>query len=127
VRGGERRARHPFEKIAAERFARRERDGVQQAVEPAPFAFQRFEQRRDVVVARHVAAQDRRGAEFRGKLDHAILQVVVDVGERERGAFALARARHAMGDRAVRQHAGDQDLAVGQQSHRDSCVIGDDA
>jgi hypothetical protein len=84
---------------------------------PAPLALERVEQRADVGVARDVARQHRAGAEIGRELDDAVLEAVVDVGERERRAFALARARDAVRDRAVRQHARDEDPAVGEETH----------
>src|SRR5438132_1497773 len=50
MRDCERGSREAREKIAGKRFAWRERDRVEQAVERAPFALQRREQRVDVVV-----------------------------------------------------------------------------
>ena len=78
---------------------------------------QRREQRLDLVVVRDVAAQDGARAEVGGELDHPVLQVVVDVGERQRGAFALAGAGDAVGDGPVRQHTGDEDPAIGEKAH----------
>ena len=83
-------------------------------------AAERREQRGHVVVLRHVAAEERRRPELGGDLRDALLELVVHVGERERGAFALARLRDAVGDRAIRQDARDQDLLAGEKAHRDS-------
>ena len=91
VRRGERGARHAVQEIAGQRLARRERDRMQQAVERAPLGAERGEQRVDVLVLRHVAGQHRHGPELGGDLDDAVLEVVVDVGERERRALAPAR------------------------------------
>ena len=71
-----------FQKIAGERLARRERDRVQQAVERSPLGLQRREQRIDVVVFRDVTGEDRRAPELGGDLHDAVLELVVDIGER---------------------------------------------
>ena len=120
MRDGECRARKSVQEIAGERLARRERDGMQQPVEAAPFGAQRGEERGHVVVLRHVARQHRHRPEFRGDPDDALLEVVVDIGEGERRALALAGLRDAVGDRAIGQNARDQNLLAGEKAHRDS-------
>ena len=141
MRDCERRSREAREKIAGKRFARRVRDRVQQAIERAPFALQRREQRVDVVVLGDVAAQHRCSAEFGGDLDDAVLEVVVDIGERERCALTLARARdlysELCGWHPERIEAGGGSylaLELGRglgggmvecRTHRSTCMISD--
>ena len=113
----------PSRKSAGERLARRERDRVQQAVEAAPLRLRSASNSASICASAVTSQrQHRRRAELGRELDDPIAQVVVDIGERELRAFALARARDAVGDRAVRQQPGDQDLAVGEQAHRRACA-----
>ena len=72
MRGRERPPRQALEEIAGECFARREGDRMQKPVERTPLRLERIEQRGDVVIARDVAAQDRRLAELTGDLQDAL-------------------------------------------------------
>ena len=110
-------AREALEVIAGQGLARREGDRMQEAVEAAPLGAEGGEQAVDVVVPGDVAAQDRRRSELAGDLHDAVLEIVVDVGERELRAFASTGARDPVRDRAVRENAGDQDLLVGEKAH----------
>jgi hypothetical protein len=86
------------------------------AVERAPFRLDCGKQR-SRSPRRWQRRNDTRTCEIRRELDDAILEVIVDVRERERGALTLTGARDAVGDGPVRQDTGDEDLAVGQKTH----------
>ena len=57
-----------------------------------------------------------RAERLRERLD-ALLQLVVDVGERELGALAVQRLRDAPGDRAIGGDAYDEGAFAGEKSH----------
>ena len=90
---------------------------MQQTIQHAPLGLQAFEQRIDLRVGRDVARQDRTVAKIMHKLDGPFLQLLAGIRKCERCALALARARHAIGDRAVGQKTGDQDFLVGENTH----------
>ena len=71
----------------------------------------------DLGVVGDVAVEDERRAEFGGELGDALLEALALVAEREFGAFAAAGPGDAVGDRAVGEHAGDQEALAGEKSH----------
>ena len=75
------------------------------------------EGRVDLAVVGDVHVVDRVGAEFGGDLGDALPEAFADVREGEFGAFALARLRDAVGNRAVGQHTGDQQPLALQKTH----------
>jgi hypothetical protein len=86
---------------------------VHQAVEAVPAAAQGSDRAIDLRVLADVAGQDDVGAELAGELADAVAEALADVGEGELRALAVAGLRDAVGDRAVRQQAGDQDALAG--------------
>jgi hypothetical protein len=64
----------------------------------------------DFRVARDFALQRELGTELLRHLGDAVLEALVLVGERDLGALAPRRPGDAVGDRAVGEHAGHQDL-----------------
>src|SRR5690606_1565488 len=107
----------PVEEVARDRLARREGDGVDQSVETVPVAAELREERVDLLVVGDVAGKDRRRAELRGHLGDAVLETVVLVGEGGPRSLGRAGTGEAVGDRPVRQQAGDQDALAGEESH----------
>ena len=64
-----------------------------------------------------VAVEDQRRAELGGELGDALLEALALVAEGELGAFAAAGLGDAVGDRAVREDAGDEEALAGEKSH----------
>ena len=110
-------ARQPLEKVAGDRFARREADGVHEAVELRPGVAELGEGALDLRVFGHVELEDQLGVELGGELGDALLEALALVAERQFSAFAAAGTRDAVGDGAVVQNAGDQKPLAGQESH----------
>jgi hypothetical protein len=77
---------------------------MQQPVQRPPLALERGEQRVDLLIRRDIAGENRACAEIGSELDDAALEIVVDVGKRQRRAFTLARASptQSSGSRARR-------------------------
>ena len=110
-------ARQAFEKIAGDRFARREADRVHQTVQVIPGFAEIGEQRIDLLVAADVAVEHQLAVEFFREIGDAVLEALADIGECQFGAFALAGLGDAIGDGAVGQQAGDQDFFALQECH----------
>jgi len=117
VRDPEALARQTLQEVAADRLARREADRVHQPVQAVPVPGQALEGGRDLGVMGHIAVERQLRAELARELADALLEALAHVRERELGTFAPAGTRNAVGDRAVRQHAGDQDALAGQERH----------
>ena len=75
------------------------------------------EQLVDLRVVAHVAIEDQLGVEVRGEFGDAVLEALADVAEGQFGALRVAGLGDAVGDRAVRQHAGDQEFLAGEKAH----------
>ncbi|SOZ98030.1 ABC transporter, periplasmic substrate-binding protein (fragment) [Cupriavidus taiwanensis] len=116
-------ARQAVEEVAGNRFTRREADRMHQAVKLFPALAQRGKGGGNLLVAADVAFENQVAAEFLGKVADPVLEPFADVGEGQFGAFALARRGNAIGDRAVRKQAGDQDPLTCQKSHKFSKVV----
>ena len=71
----------------------------------------------DFFVAGHVAGQHQIAAEFLCQIGDAILDFLALIGKSQLRAFAFHRLRNAVGDGAVADKAGDQNLFVSQKSH----------
>ena len=114
----ERLARQAFEEVAGDRFAwarsRSSGRSRRRSARPAPRAANR---RVDLGVVGDVAVEDQRRAELGGELGDALLEALALVAEGQLGAFAAAGPGDAVGDRAVRQHAGDEEALAGEKSH----------
>src|ERR1700687_4803610 len=108
VGDAERFARDAFVEIALERFARRKGDRVNEAIEPIPVLAKFSKERFDLRIFGHVAGNDELGAEFSRELGYPIAHSLALIGEGEPGALTLTRFRDSVGDRAVREHAGDE-------------------
>ena len=105
------------EKVTDERFARRERDRVHEAVETIPVLAQLLEQSRDLLVATHVTAEDDLAAELGRQFADAFLDAFTLEREGELSTFAMAGACDAVCDRAAAEHARDEYFPVLQKSH----------
>ena len=110
-------ARHAVEEVAGDRLARRERDRVHEPVEAIPGLAKLAEQPLDLRVVANVALEGELGAELGCVLGNAVFEALALVAERQLGALSPARPRDAVGNRAVVQHAGDQQALAGQESH----------
>ena len=111
-------ARQAVQEVAGDRFARREADGMHEAVETlGPGGLEAFGQRGDLFVGADVAVEDQFRAEFGGVFRDALLEALTDIAEGEFGAFPVAGARDAVGDRAVVQNARDEQAFAGEESH----------
>jgi hypothetical protein len=123
VRDAEALARQAVEEVAGDGLARREADGVHEAVELRPGLAQVGEQAVDLRVVGHVAVEDQRRAELGGELGDAVLEALALVAEGQFGALAVAGAGDAVGDGAVGQHAGDQQALAGEKAHGGSVEV----
>ena len=74
MRDAEVLARHAVEEVARDRFARREADGVHEAVERVPALLERGEERVDLRIVGDVAGIDQFAAEFGREFDDALLE-----------------------------------------------------
>jgi hypothetical protein len=117
VRHAERFARDGVQVIPRQRLARRERDRVDDAVQPVPALAESREQRLDLLVAGHVARIDRIRAELGGESQHTVFHRLALVGEGELRAFAPHGLGDAVRDRAAAQHAGHEDFLVLEEAH----------
>ena len=102
-----------FEEIAGNRFARGKTNAVHEAVELGPGGRQVSEHALDLLVAGHVAVEHQLGVELGGKVGDAVLEAFADVAKGEFGALLVAGACNAVGNGAVGQHAGNQQLLAG--------------
>ena len=107
----------PFQMIA-----RREGDGMDDAVQAVPALAQFLEYALDLGVVTHVQGQHDVGTHFSGGGLDALLQLVVLIGEGELRAFAVHGLGGAPGDGTVAGDADDEDLLVVQKAHGDSVV-----
>ena len=90
---------------------------MHEAVELRPRFAELREGALDLCVVGDVELEGEPGAELGGVLGDALLEALALVAEGELGAFAVAGTRDAIGNRAVVQHAGDQEALAGQESH----------
>jgi hypothetical protein len=110
-------ARESVEEIARDGFTRREADGMHQPVQLGPGFAQIRKERRNLLVAAHIAFEYQITAKFLGVISDALLEAFANVGESQLGAFALARLRNAIGNRAIGQHPSDQYFFALQKCH----------
>ena len=106
-----------FEQIAFQRFARREGDGMNQSIQSIPVVAQILEQLCDLRVIGDIARQHWCAAKILSEIRDAVLEFLALIGKRQCRAFTVRRARDAVGYRAIRQQAGDEDFFVLQQGH----------
>ena len=117
MRDAEGFARQAVEEVAGDRFTRGKADRMNEAIEFRPHLTQLRKQPFDLRVVGDIAVVQHRGAEVGRQRGGALLEALADVAERQFGTLAVAGPRDAIGDRAVRQHAGDQQTLAGQKSH----------
>jgi hypothetical protein len=65
-----------------------------------------------------IAIEDQRRAEIGGKLGDAVLEALAHIAEGQFGALRMAGLGNAVGDRAVAQHAGDQQFFASRKTHK---------
>src|SRR6185369_5847554 len=116
VRDAEALAGDRFVEVAGERLARSERDRMHHAVEAIPALPQRGEDRVDLRVVGDVAGQQDVAREFGEQLRDALAHGLALVGKGEFRAFAMHRARNAVGDRTGAEQPRDEDLLSGEES-----------
>ena len=117
VRDPEGLARRALDETAGQRLARRVGDGVHDDVERAPGLLERGEGGVDFGVVGDVELHGELRAERLGERLHAFLELLVDVGERELGAFAMHGLRDAPGDGTIGRHADDERALSAQETH----------
>src|SRR5512142_916212 len=71
----------------------------------------------DFSIRRDVTGEDEFAAEFLCHLDHAVLDPVPLIGERQFGALSLHRLSCTVGNRAVAEDAGNKNAFICQKSH----------
>ena len=114
----ERLARQAFEEVAGDRLlAARSRSSGRSRRSSARPRRGAANRRVDLGVVGDVAVEHELRAELGGELGDPLLEALALVAEGQLGAFAAAGAGDAVGDRAVRQHAGDQEALAGEKSH----------
>ncbi len=111
-------AARAFKEVAGDRFARREGERMDQAVQAVPMGFQLLKQSLYFRIAGHFAGQRDRGAELFRHVLGALTEALVLVGEGDLRAFAPRHLGDAVGDRAVGEEPGDEDALAREQSHR---------
>ena len=109
-------ARQAIQKIARNRLARRKADGVHKAVKPAPGRAQIGEQALNLRVIGHVAIKHQLAAELGGELGDAPLELLAHVAESQLGPLRAAGAGNAVGNGAVGQNAGHEQLLARQKT-----------
>ena len=77
----------------------------------------------DLGIVADVAVEDERGVELAREVGDAVLESLADVAEGEFGTLAIAGARNAVGDRAVGQHAGDEQALSCKKPHGRSLLV----
>ena len=113
----ERVARQAVEVGAGQRFARRKRNRMDDAVETVPARAEVGEKFGYFFIACDVARQHDVAAEFGRQFQYAVLDAFALVGESESRVFALHRGGDTVGDRAVAEEPGDQYALAGKKSH----------
>src|ERR1700733_1828569 len=108
-----------LDKAPGKRLPRGERHGMLQDVEAAPVVLEALKCGIDFGVAGHVEGDNDGGPQALGERLHALLQLVVKVGEGERGAFAMHRLRDAPGNGAVGGDANDERALAGEKAHQE--------
>ena len=106
-------AREAFQQVAGDRLLGRKSDRMHEAVELRPDLGQVGEHRIDLFVAGDVAVVDQRRIELGREFDDPPLETLADVAERQFRPFAPAGPGDAIGDRAVGEHARDQEAFAG--------------
>ena len=117
MRDAESFAAEPVEKFAIQRFAGRESDRMHQTVQAIPVLPQVDEQLLDIVIAADIALEDQFAAKLLCHFLNTPKHPLALVGKSQFGAFTIHGLRDAIGNRAVADHAGDQNSLVGQKSH----------
>ena len=113
MRDPERLTREAFEEVAGDRFLGRVADRMHQTVEAWPSFSEVGEQGGDLRVVCHVAVEQEAGAELRCESGDAFLETLALETEGQLRALTVAGAGYSVGDRAVREHAGDEEALAG--------------
>ena len=106
-----------FEEIALDGFGRGVGDRMDEAVQSFPVLAEVDEQLLDLRVFGDVALEQQIAAEFGGELGDAVLEALVLVGKGQFCTFAVAGLGDAVGNRMLRQNAGDEDALLCEESH----------
>lgn len=112
-------ARQAIQEIAGDRLARGVADGVHEAVEGGPVFAELLEEPRDLRVVADIALESEARAELGGELGDPLLEALSLVAEGELRPLAVTGAGDAVGDRAVVEHARDEQALAGEKSHRE--------
>ena len=96
-----------LQQIAGQRLARRERDGVYDAIEPVPAVFEGGENGFDFRVVAYVAGKNKFGIEIRRQLLHPCLQALPGVGKSQLRSLPPHRFGDAISNRAIGKQPGD--------------------
>jgi len=81
---------------------------VHETIELGPVARQVGEQLFNLLVAAHIAIEHQIGAKVCCKFGDPVLETLAHIAEGQLGALCMASLGDAVGNRAVGQHAGDQ-------------------
>ena len=110
-------AAQAVEEVAGNRFARGKTDAVHEAVELGPYLRQVGEQLLDLGIVADIAVEHQAGAEVCGKFGDAVLEALAHVAEGQLGALLMTGLGNTVGNRAVGEHAGNQQFLAGQETH----------
>ena len=115
--------RHPksltaqaFEKVTGNRFTGRKANGVNQAIKPWPMGTQVGHQPLNLGILTHIAVKNQFAVKGFGKLSGALFETLAHIAQRDLSALLVASARNPVGNGAVRQNPGDQQLFPGEKT-----------
>ena len=110
-------AAESIQKLAVQRLAWCVGNRVNKAVKSIPVFAQIDEQLIDIIIAADVALKNQFAAKSLGHILHTAVYPFTLIGESEFRTFAVHGLCDTVGDRAVADHAGNQNAFVGQKSH----------
>ena len=106
-----------IQKVTGNRLARGKADAVHKTVKVGPVGAEVGEQLVDLGVIAHVAVKDQFGVKVSGKLGDSFFKTFADIAESQLCALGVAGFGNAVGNRAVGQHARDQQFFACEKSH----------
>ena len=109
-------SRQTVQKITGYRFARGIADGVHKTIELGPGGRQVGEEFFDLLVAAHIAIKNQFAVKIGSEFGDAVLETLTHIAESQLGTLRVAGLGNAISDRAVGQHACDQQLFARQKS-----------
>ena len=109
-------ARQAIEEVPGDGFAWCVTNAVHKAVKSRPVGRQIFEQLCDLFVAAHVAVKNQLRVKVCCEFGDAVFETFTHVAEGQFCALVVTSFGDAIGDRTVRQHAGNQQFFARQEA-----------